>query len=100
MQRHGDACVGDLAYFGVGEHELGHGGHGRAGGDSIEGDAGRGPSVGDGRTAEPAGERWRQETRLGIAEAAAALVSGQGCEATTGEDIASAAGISLRTFYR
>ncbi|GAB7029929.1 TetR family transcriptional regulator [Streptomyces platensis subsp. malvinus] len=35
-----------------------------------------------------------------IAEAAAALFSEKGYEATTVEDIASAAGISLRTFYR
>ncbi|MFD5394877.1 TetR/AcrR family transcriptional regulator [Streptomyces sp. NPDC127097] len=45
-------------------------------------------------------ERRRQETRLEIAETAAALFSDQGYEATTVEDIASAAGISLRTFYR
>ncbi|MEU8680010.1 TetR family transcriptional regulator [Streptomyces sp. NPDC048611] len=45
-------------------------------------------------------ERRRQETRLEIAESAAALFSDQGYEATTVEDIASAAGISLRTFYR
>ncbi|MFG2141227.1 TetR/AcrR family transcriptional regulator [Streptomyces sp. NPDC048650] len=45
-------------------------------------------------------ERRRQETRLEIAEAAAALFGDQGYEATTVEDIASAAGISLRTFYR
>ncbi|AJC54633.1 tetr family transcriptional regulator [Streptomyces sp. 769] len=35
-----------------------------------------------------------------IAETAAALFSERGYEATTVEDIASAAGISLRTFYR
>ncbi|MER6843286.1 TetR/AcrR family transcriptional regulator [Streptomyces platensis] len=45
-------------------------------------------------------ERRRQETRLEIAETAAALFSDQGYEATTVEDIASGAGISLRTFYR
>ncbi|MEU9117386.1 TetR family transcriptional regulator [Streptomyces sp. NPDC048483] len=45
-------------------------------------------------------ERRRQETRLEIAEAAAHLFSDQGYDATTVEDIASAAGISLRTFYR
>ncbi|KIZ15169.1 TetR/AcrR family transcriptional regulator [Streptomyces natalensis] len=45
-------------------------------------------------------ERRRQETRLEIAEAAAALFSDRGYDATTVEDIASAAGISLRTFYR
>ncbi|MCK7622765.1 TetR family transcriptional regulator [Streptomyces sp. RS10V-4] len=45
-------------------------------------------------------ERRRHETRLEIAEAAAALFSERGYEATTVEDIASAAGISLRTFYR
>ncbi|MFI9051495.1 TetR/AcrR family transcriptional regulator [Streptomyces sp. NPDC053427] len=45
-------------------------------------------------------ERRRQETRMEIAEAAASLFSDQGYDATTVEDIASAAGISLRTFYR
>ncbi|WEB39398.1 TetR/AcrR family transcriptional regulator [Streptomyces yunnanensis] len=45
-------------------------------------------------------ERRRQETRMEIAETAAALFSERGYEATTVEDIASAAGISLRTFYR
>ncbi|MCR8578755.1 TetR/AcrR family transcriptional regulator [Streptomyces sp. Isolate_219] len=45
-------------------------------------------------------ERRRQETRLEIAEAAAALFSGQGYEATTVEGIALATGISLRAFYR
>ncbi|MEU6329780.1 TetR family transcriptional regulator [Streptomyces sp. NPDC047049] len=45
-------------------------------------------------------ERRRQETRLEIAETAATLFSEQGYDATTVEDIASAAGISLRTFYR
>ncbi|MER6050215.1 TetR/AcrR family transcriptional regulator [Streptomyces sp. NPDC020883] len=45
-------------------------------------------------------ERRRQETRLEIAESAATLFSERGYEATTVEDIASAAGISLRTFYR
>ncbi|MER7985988.1 TetR family transcriptional regulator [Streptomyces noursei] len=45
-------------------------------------------------------ERRRQETRLEIAETAAALFSERGYEATTVEDIASSAGISLRTFYR
>ncbi|UKY53759.1 TetR/AcrR family transcriptional regulator [Streptomyces inhibens] len=45
-------------------------------------------------------ERRRQETRLEIAETAAALFSDQGYDATTVEDIASAASISLRTFYR
>ncbi|MEW9515655.1 TetR/AcrR family transcriptional regulator [Streptomyces tubercidicus] len=45
-------------------------------------------------------ERRRQETRLEIAETAAALFSEQGYEETTVEDIASGAGISLRTFYR
>ncbi|WP_328687194.1 TetR family transcriptional regulator [Streptomyces caniferus] len=45
-------------------------------------------------------ERRRQETRLEIAETAAALFAHRGYEATTVEDIATAAGISLRTFYR
>ncbi|MFJ9848193.1 TetR family transcriptional regulator [Streptomyces sp. NPDC101150] len=45
-------------------------------------------------------ERRRQETRMEIAEAAAALFADQGYDATTVEDIALAAGISLRTFYR
>ncbi|WP_310723096.1 TetR family transcriptional regulator [Streptomyces sp. N2A] len=45
-------------------------------------------------------ERRRQETRQEIAEAAAVLFSEQGYDVTTVEDIASAAGISLRTFYR
>ncbi|MFG2288347.1 TetR/AcrR family transcriptional regulator [Streptomyces sp. NPDC048595] len=45
-------------------------------------------------------EHRRLQTRLEIAEAAAALFADRGYEATTVEDIASAAGISLRTFYR
>ncbi|MCX5192754.1 TetR/AcrR family transcriptional regulator [Streptomyces sp. NBC_00249] len=45
-------------------------------------------------------ERRRAATRSEIAEAAAALFSERGYEATTVEDIARAAGISLRTFYR
>lgn len=45
-------------------------------------------------------ERRREATRYEIAEAAAALFSEQGYEATTVDDIARAAGISLRTFYR
>ncbi|WP_051797391.1 TetR/AcrR family transcriptional regulator [Streptomyces sp. NRRL S-337] len=45
-------------------------------------------------------ERRRQETRQEIAEAAAVLFSEQGYDVTAVEDIASAAGISLRTFYR
>ncbi|WP_327256698.1 TetR/AcrR family transcriptional regulator [Streptomyces sp. NBC_01244] len=45
-------------------------------------------------------ERRRETTRYEIAEAAAALFSERGYEATTVDDIARAAGISLRTFYR
>ncbi|WP_030620646.1 TetR/AcrR family transcriptional regulator [Streptomyces sclerotialus] len=45
-------------------------------------------------------EDRRQATRMVIAEAAATLFSDRGYEATTVEDIAAAAGISLRTFYR
>ncbi|RKN77459.1 TetR family transcriptional regulator [Streptomyces klenkii] len=45
-------------------------------------------------------ERRRQETRVEIAETAAALFAEHGYEATTVEDIAEAAGVSLRTFYR
>ncbi|MFF4948495.1 TetR/AcrR family transcriptional regulator [Streptomyces chattanoogensis] len=45
-------------------------------------------------------EHRRLQTRLEIAEAAAALFADRGYDATTVEDIASAAGISLRTFYR
>ncbi|MFE2283671.1 TetR/AcrR family transcriptional regulator [Streptomyces sp. NPDC059443] len=45
-------------------------------------------------------ERRREATRFEIAEASAALFSERGYEATTVDDIARAAGISLRTFYR
>ncbi|MFD8544573.1 TetR family transcriptional regulator [Streptomyces sp. NPDC059649] len=45
-------------------------------------------------------EHQRRQTRLEIAEAAAALFADRGYEATTVEDIASAAGLSLRNFYR
>lgn len=45
-------------------------------------------------------ERRRETTRYEIAEAAAALFSERGYEATTVDDIARTAGISLRTFYR
>ncbi|MBT2448740.1 TetR family transcriptional regulator [Streptomyces sp. ISL-43] len=45
-------------------------------------------------------ERRREATRYEIAEAASALFSERGYEATTVDDIARAAGISLRTFYR
>lgn len=45
-------------------------------------------------------ERRREATRYEIAEAAAALFAERGYEATTVDDIARAAGISLRTFYR
>lgn len=42
----------------------------------------------------------RLQTQLEIAEAAAALFADRGYDTTTVEDIASAAGISPRTFYR
>ncbi|MEU9040240.1 MULTISPECIES: TetR family transcriptional regulator [unclassified Kitasatospora] len=45
-------------------------------------------------------QRRRDATRLEIARAAAALFAEKGAEATTAEEIALAAGISLRTFYR
>ncbi|WP_326616977.1 TetR family transcriptional regulator [Streptomyces decoyicus] len=45
-------------------------------------------------------EQRRLQTRLEIAETAAALFADRGYDTTTVEDIASAAGISLRTFYR
>ncbi|MFE4513374.1 TetR family transcriptional regulator [Kitasatospora sp. NPDC056783] len=45
-------------------------------------------------------QRRREATRLDIARAAAALFAERGTEATTAEEIALAAGISLRTFYR
>ncbi|MFF2146532.1 TetR/AcrR family transcriptional regulator [Kitasatospora sp. NPDC058190] len=45
-------------------------------------------------------QRRRDATRLEIARTAAALFAEQGVEATTAEEIALAAGISLRTFYR
>ncbi|MFG2842058.1 TetR family transcriptional regulator [Kitasatospora sp. NPDC048296] len=45
-------------------------------------------------------QRRREATRLEIARTAAALFAEQGAEATTAEEIALAAGISLRTFYR
>lgn len=45
-------------------------------------------------------EQRRLQTRLEIAEAAAALFADRGYDTTTVENIASAAGISLRTFYR
>ncbi|MFB7783558.1 TetR/AcrR family transcriptional regulator [Streptomyces vinaceus] len=48
----------------------------------------------------PLTERRRQATRVEIAETAAALFADRGYEATTVEDIAAAAGVSLRTFYR
>ncbi|MFE2551187.1 TetR/AcrR family transcriptional regulator [Streptomyces sp. NPDC059355] len=48
----------------------------------------------------PLTERRRRETRVEIAETAAALFAERGYEATTVEDIAAAAGVSLRTFYR
>ncbi|MFB7909328.1 TetR/AcrR family transcriptional regulator [Kitasatospora sp. NPDC056076] len=45
-------------------------------------------------------QRRRDATRLEIARTAAALFAEQGAEATTAEEIAAAAGVSLRTFYR
>ncbi|MFF0409279.1 TetR/AcrR family transcriptional regulator [Kitasatospora sp. NPDC004745] len=45
-------------------------------------------------------QRRRDATRLDIARTAAALFADKGAEATTAEEIALAAGISLRTFYR
>jgi AcrR family transcriptional regulator len=42
----------------------------------------------------------RAETQLEIATAAAELFAEHGAEATTAEDIARAAGVGLRTFYR
>ncbi|MGA5817348.1 TetR family transcriptional regulator [Kitasatospora sp. NPDC094028] len=45
-------------------------------------------------------QRRREATRLDIARTAAALFAERGVEATTAEEIALAAGISLRTFYR
>lgn len=45
-------------------------------------------------------QRRRDATRLEIARTAAALFADKGAEATTAEEIALAAGISLRTFYR
>ncbi|MET9296076.1 helix-turn-helix domain-containing protein [Streptomyces sp. NPDC003077] len=45
-------------------------------------------------------ERRRRQTRLEIAEAAAHLFAEKGYDETTVEDIASATGMSLRTFYR
>lgn len=46
------------------------------------------------------GGRRRQATQLDIAEAAATLFDQQGYEATTVEQIATLAGVSLSTFYR
>ncbi|WP_030234042.1 TetR family transcriptional regulator [Streptomyces sp. NRRL S-350] len=45
-------------------------------------------------------QRRRDTTRLEIARTAAALFAERGADATTAEEIALAAGISLRTFYR
>jgi AcrR family transcriptional regulator len=45
-------------------------------------------------------ERRKAATRLDIARAAAELFTGQGLRATRAEDIARAAGIAPRTFYR
>ncbi|MET8902497.1 TetR family transcriptional regulator [Streptomyces sp. NPDC004538] len=45
-------------------------------------------------------ERRKAETRMEIARAAARLFVGQGLRATRAEDIARAAGIAPRTFYR
>ncbi|MGI5455573.1 TetR/AcrR family transcriptional regulator [Streptomyces sp. CA-249302] len=57
------------------------------------------------RTASPASpgsltERRKAETRMDIARAAAGLFVRQGLRATRAEDIAQAAGIAPRTFYR
>ncbi|GAA2688338.1 TetR/AcrR family transcriptional regulator [Streptomyces anthocyanicus] len=62
-----------------------------------------GPEPGPGP--EPAGpvsltERRKAETRMEIARAAARLFVGQGLRATRAEDIARAAGVAPRTFYR
>ncbi|MDX2939798.1 helix-turn-helix domain-containing protein, partial [Streptomyces ipomoeae] len=48
----------------------------------------------------PLRERRRDATRREIAHCAAALFESQGFQATTVEEIAYAAGLSLRTFYR
>ncbi|GAA1947917.1 TetR family transcriptional regulator [Kitasatospora viridis] len=45
-------------------------------------------------------DRRRAATQLEIATAAAELFAERGAEATTAEDIARAAGVALRTFYR
>ncbi|MEW2449037.1 TetR family transcriptional regulator [Streptomyces parvulus] len=45
-------------------------------------------------------ERRKAQTRMEIARAAARLIVGQGLRATRAEDIARAAGIAPRTFYR
>ncbi|MFE5398553.1 TetR/AcrR family transcriptional regulator [Streptomyces sp. NPDC056568] len=45
-------------------------------------------------------ERRKAETRMAIARAAARLFVGQGLRATRAEDIARAAGVAPRTFYR
>lgn len=48
----------------------------------------------------PLTERRRLQTQLEIARCAAELFAERGAAAVTAEDIATAAGISLRTFYR
>ncbi|MBP1162973.1 AcrR family transcriptional regulator [Rhodococcus sp. PvR044] len=48
----------------------------------------------------PLTERRRLQTQLEIAHCAAELFAARGASAVTAEDIATAAGISLRTFYR
>ncbi|MFJ8598391.1 TetR/AcrR family transcriptional regulator [Streptomyces shenzhenensis] len=45
-------------------------------------------------------ERRKAETRMEIARAAARLFAGRGLRATRAEDIAQAAGVAPRTFYR
>lgn len=45
-------------------------------------------------------ERRKAETRMEIARAAARLFADQGLRATRAEDIAKAAGVAPRTFYR
>ncbi|MFE7438771.1 TetR family transcriptional regulator [Streptomyces tendae] len=59
-------------------------------------------SVGSAGSAESVSltERRKAETRMEIARAAARLFAGQGLRATRAEDIARAAGVAPRTFYR
>ncbi|MFE0419895.1 TetR/AcrR family transcriptional regulator [Streptomyces tendae] len=66
------------------------------------GPIGSGGSVGAVGSGEPVSltERRKAETRMEIARAAARLFAGQGLRATRAEDIARAAGVAPRTFYR